>query len=150
VKTIGRVDEHEPKQWRKGTGCRPETSWTRSSEGSSSFVSLSKMCCSPSVSEGPFGGGVACRDAYVLKKAFAVEVCLMGSLSKRNIRVNADGPRRLLDRRSHLSSATSRNGGICFPSPVARLNHARVAFAVESHREGTVVCRFFSTEGVQS
>jgi hypothetical protein len=74
----------------------------------------------------------------------------MGSLSKRNIRVNADGPGRLLDRRAHLSPATSRNGGICFPSPVTRLNYARVAFAVEIHREGTVVRGFFSTEGVQS
>ena len=63
------------------------------------------MYRSPSVSEGSFGRGVVCCDAYVLKKVFAVEVCLIGSLSKRYIgvsgdtsdcrRVNADEPRRL-------------------------------------------------------
>ena len=57
------------------------------------MVSLSKMYRSPSVNEGPLGRGAVCREAYVLKKAFAVEGCLMGSLSKRYIGdgVNADG-----------------------------------------------------------
>jgi len=35
-------------------------------------------------------------------------------------------------------------------SLIIRLNHARVALAVESHREGTVVGRFFPTEVIRS
>jgi len=71
--------------------------------------------------------------------------------------VNTDGPGRLLDHSFRLSPDPSVDPrpvgteGFVFSlsNPVIYLHHARVAFAVERHREGTVVGRFFSTDGVQ-